>query len=109
MGRKEPKTLKVYFYEGDVCTPALSDVGSPEHGWMMTLLGFLKEIAKGHGSSQRKWRGNTYWSASLDEHEQYVFHTWLGWHSQYEVVESMDELFTKPVDTVDLPAVKVAG
>ena len=101
MARKQ-QTLRVLFQDGCIRVPAVSDIVSMRHSWVVSLLDFLKEISERHGAERKSVDEGTYWESILGEHESHVMDRWLSWHSQYERVDSMEMLFVIPVDTVEV-------
>jgi hypothetical protein len=96
---KIPDTLRYLFTGDTVRMPNVADVSSRRYPMLMTALGLFKELAEGHGSERRTEGDNVYWEARFGEHETQAVKRWLSWHSQYVLVDSMDQLFVVPVET----------
>ena len=93
------QTLRVFIADGIVRMPNVVDISSNRYGYLKTALDFFKELAEGHGSKECNGGEHTYWETKFEEHELHAIRHWFSWHTQYELIESMDLLWVVPVET----------
>ena len=82
-----------------VSFPCITNVASSTFVFSEKLSDFLLEITIGHGGKILNENGNQRWVFSFAENEFQTFLNWLSWHTQFERVESLPDIFVVPIET----------